>query len=170
MLANSGERGPPWGTPLAVFSSRPFTTTPARRYLPIRDNTRLSWTFLLTHCMSRSWLTVSKNLARSMSTAIRYPSRRYSRSCRTASCAERPGLKPKLDSENSGSKIGVSIWAMDCWTSRSRTMGIPSGRTPPACFGISTSYLGSDLGKVLIYKKNIANMTPIFGLEPPFWP
>ena len=44
---------------------------PARKYLPIRANTRLSWTFLLTRCMSRSWLIVSKNLATSMSTAIR---------------------------------------------------------------------------------------------------
>jgi hypothetical protein len=29
-------------------------------------------------------------------------------------------------------------------------------------------WLGSDLGNVLIYKKNAASLAPIFGLEPPF--
>src|SRR6266704_2048053 len=54
----------------------------------------------------------------------------YSRTCRTASFAERRGRKPKLDSEKSGSKIGVNTWAMDCWISRSSTVGIPNGRIP----------------------------------------
>ena len=53
-----------------------------------------------------------------------------------------PGLNPKLDSENAGSKIGDRIWAMACWISRSRTVGMPSGRVPPFALGISTRLTG----------------------------
>ncbi len=35
MLLRSSDNGPPCGTPLVVWFRRPFTTTPARRYLPI---------------------------------------------------------------------------------------------------------------------------------------
>jgi hypothetical protein len=46
--------------------------------------------------------------------------------------------KPKLDSENVGSNIGVSTWATACWMTRSMTVGMPSWRLPPPGLGIST--------------------------------
>lgn len=69
---------------------------------------------------------------------MRLPSFTLACTCLIAWCALRPGLKPKLESENVGSKIGVSTWAMACWTTRSVTVGIPSSRLPPSGLGIST--------------------------------
>ena len=47
--------------------------------------------------------------------------------CLAAPWAERPGRKPKLDSENPGSKIGVRTCRMACWSTRSITFGTVTG-------------------------------------------
>src|SRR4030066_1074933 len=44
IFLGGGESGPPCGTPLDVSFSLPFTTTPARRYRPIRRRMPLSLT------------------------------------------------------------------------------------------------------------------------------
>ena len=63
--------------------------------------------------------------------------------CCRAPWAHLPGRKPKLPSENVGSKIGWRTWSKACWIRRSSTVGIPSVRTPlPPGLGISTFRTG----------------------------
>lgn len=104
----------------------------------MRNSSRLSAMLRPSKFISTSWLTVSKNLARSMSTAMLLPSFTIACTCLIAWCALRPGRKPKLEFENVGSNIGVSTWATACWMTRSMTVGIPNMRLPPPCLGIST--------------------------------
>src|SRR5271157_6639142 len=66
-----GVTGLPCGTPRTVRTSLPFTTTPARRYLPIRRRSPLSLTRRATRLINTSKTTESKNLSRSMSTGYR---------------------------------------------------------------------------------------------------
>ena len=73
MFDNNGDSGDPCGTPVAVGWRLSPTNTPARRYLPINRNTALSRTFRATRAIKASWLTRSKNFARSMSTATLEP-------------------------------------------------------------------------------------------------
>ena len=69
MLASSGDSGPPCGTPFSLGLTCPFSITPARRKRQINRRTTGSDTLRFTRCMRISKLTVSKNLAKSMSTA-----------------------------------------------------------------------------------------------------
>ena len=92
--------------------------------------------------MSKSWLTRSKNLDRSTSTAKRRPVLIMLFTCFTACCPFRCGLNPKLLSEKVGSKIGVRTWAIACWITRSTIVGIPNWRFPPSGLSISTRFTG----------------------------
>jgi hypothetical protein len=53
--------------------------------------------------------------------------------------------KPKLVSENVGSHSACSTCITACWMKRSSTVGMPSSRTPPDAFGISTRRTGCGL-------------------------
>ena len=53
-IAQNGRNGPPCGTPLDVWFSLPFTTTPARRYFPIRRRMPLSLTLRETRFIRTS--------------------------------------------------------------------------------------------------------------------
>ena len=66
---------------------------------------------------------------------ISYPSATYSRAWRSASCAPRPGRKPKLDAEKVGSRSGSSTCRIACCTRRSTTVGMPNWRIPAARLG-----------------------------------
>src|SRR5438477_105367 len=68
---SNGESGPPCGVPSRLSSNNPPSSTPAVRYPRISRRTRRSETRAATAAISRSWLTRSKNLARSMSTTNR---------------------------------------------------------------------------------------------------
>ncbi len=54
---SNGESGLPCGTPQVVGSTFPLMLTPARRYLPMSDNTCLSSIRFASRCMSMSWST-----------------------------------------------------------------------------------------------------------------
>src|SRR5882724_5210595 len=64
-------RGRLCGVPSRLSSNSPLSSTPAVRYPRISRRTRRSETRAATAASSRSWLTRSKNLARSMSTTNR---------------------------------------------------------------------------------------------------
>ena len=53
------------------------------------------------------------------------------------------GRNPYDTGRKSASKIGSSTSLAACCTTRSRTVGIPSGRLPPSGFGISTRRTGA---------------------------
>jgi hypothetical protein len=57
---------------------------------------------------------------------------------RDASWALRPGRKPKLRSENDGSKMGLKAWLNACWRTQSMTVGTPNSRSPPSGLGTIT--------------------------------
>src|SRR5438477_11899562 len=62
---SNGESGPPCGVPSRLSSNNPPSSTPAVRYPRISRRPRRSETRAATAAISRSWLTRSKNLARS---------------------------------------------------------------------------------------------------------
>ena len=89
-----GDKGPPRGNRSSVVSARPFSITPACRYLLINKRIFLSLTLHPNLDMRMSWLTLSKNFSKSISTTHSYPSRMYSWSFNTACWAFRLFLKP----------------------------------------------------------------------------
>ena len=124
----------------------PSTMTPACRKRCTSDTTRPSGMESDRSCTSLDWLTVSKKRSRSMDAAQTLPASASAFAARSASCAERFGLNPKLRSENLGSYIGVSCWTIACCTSLSTTVGIPSLRVfPLSSLGISTLRTGIGL-------------------------
>ena len=142
ILLNSGLNGPPCGTPLSVSSYFPATSTPAFRYLWIRDTTLPSFTVLPITSISFEWFTLSKNCSKSRSMQKRLPSLMIAWAHFKAWCAPRWGLKPKLLSLNWGSYSGCSTCAILCCTKRSTTVGMPRGRFLPLSLGISTLRTG----------------------------
>jgi len=71
MLASSGDAGPPCGVPISLDSKASPTMTPALKYLPISASNPASPTFLATRTIKMSCWTLSKNFAKSRSTAMR---------------------------------------------------------------------------------------------------
>ena len=92
--------------------------------------------------MSLSCGTLSKNLARSMSTIHPYPSLKSSRHLVIACWALRLGLNPYDDSEKNRSALGVRACEIACCTTLSLAVGIPSFLTPPLGLGISFRLTG----------------------------
>ena len=82
-------------------------------------STRRSPTRLATRAIGASCCTRSKNRSRSTSTTQVSPVSIARRAALTAWWALRPGRKPKLRSENEGSKIGERTWLNACWRKRS---------------------------------------------------
>ena len=115
---------------------------PAFRYARISRMTPASSMRLLSLSIRMSWLTRSKNLARSTSTTTRLPDWTYARAALTASCARRPGRNPWLCSLKVGSIRGCSTCSSACWISRSITVGMPSSRWLPSGLGIITLRTG----------------------------
>ena len=73
MFDRSGDRFPPCGVPLSVFSYLPCTITPAFRYFRISDPVSPSFMMLCTRLISLSCGTLSKNFSKSISTIHSYP-------------------------------------------------------------------------------------------------
>src|SRR5664280_1220400 len=85
--------------------------------------------------MRASRFTRSKNRSRSTSTTQVSPASIAARAAVTAWWALRPGRKPKLRSENEGSKMGLRTWLDACWRKRSVTGGHPELPLPTAGLG-----------------------------------
>ena len=94
IFASSGLNGPPCGVPSSFFTLTPFSMMPDSRYFRISPSTLLSLTFLATSDINLSWLTLSKNFSRSMSTVHWYPCSMYPLAAMIAWCALFPGRNP----------------------------------------------------------------------------
>gem|GEM_PF-3030015 len=115
---------------------------PALRYARISRITPASSMRFVSRSIRMSWLTRSKNLARSTATTTRWPDWTYTRAALTASCARLPGLNPWLCSLKLGSIRGCSTCSSACWIKRSSTVGMPSSRWLPSGLGIITLRTG----------------------------
>jgi len=65
------------------------------------------------------------------------------RSRSIACVADRFGRNPYEHGRKSASKMGSSTILAACWATRSRTVGMPSGRLLPSGFGMSTRLAGA---------------------------
>src|SRR5690606_19355666 len=70
MFESRGLNGPPCGVPSVVFDTTPLIMTPDCKYLRINFSNGLSWILFASVLMSLSWLTLSKNFSKSISTTI----------------------------------------------------------------------------------------------------
>ena len=134
---------PPWGVPVSDDSSCCPTRIPAPSSARIALRILRSTTRSASAPSNRSWSTSSKKLAMSASTTTRRPAQASSMTVFNAWCVERFGRNPKLHGAKSASKIGSSTIFNAACTTRSRTVGMPSGRVLPSGLGISTRRTGA---------------------------
>jgi hypothetical protein len=102
--------------------------TPARSIARSSFKTAWSQTRSSTACINFSCGIASKQLAMSVSTTHRRPRQDSSMSTCRASCAARLGRNPNEQGSMSASKIGSSTIFIAACTTRSRTVGMDSGR------------------------------------------
>jgi hypothetical protein len=137
LVAHTGLMTPPWGAPIVVGCHGPAATTPAFRHWRSRLQTLRSLSRRATSRSSRSWAMVSTK--RALSTSTTYPfDRRCSWPTVTAWVALRCGRKPSAGSGPLASKRGSITIVHACCPTRSRTVGIPRGRSRPSGWGIET--------------------------------
>ena len=151
MFASNGEATPPCGVPRVAFFPpliRRFprssvSTTGAFSHILISCSIWPSLMRRATHVISAECGIVSKYFDRSASTTSVCPSSMARETWRTASSALRFGRYPYAASSKSASKIGSSTSIAAVCTTRSRMVGMPSGRWPtPLAFGIITRRTG----------------------------
>ena len=134
MLARRGLITPPWGTPHRVACRCPSTMTPARSHWSINVSTRRSLMRRRTRPRRISWSTWVKKPSMSASTTHhRRTSAAFTAS--TACPALRLGRYPYEHGKKLASKSGSMTILHACWTTRSRTVGMPRGRVRPSGFG-----------------------------------
>ncbi|HYZ08326.1 MAG TPA: hypothetical protein VE709_06980 [Pseudonocardiaceae bacterium] len=105
--------------------------------------TRRSDTRFTTSASNRSWSISPKKLRISNSTTWVTPSMNPTRSRSIACVTDRRGRNPYDTDEKSASKIGSNTSFAAACATRSRTVGMPSGRLPPSGFGMSTRLAGA---------------------------
>ena len=136
MFDSSGEITPPCGVPLSLVVSTPVFHHPRFEPLPTSFSTRRS----LTRAPRATSASRDRGCRRSRGYRRRargcHPRFTSTRIFSSACVAERPGRNPYEQSWKSTSKIGSRISFAAVCTTRSRTVGIPSGRCFPSAFGM----------------------------------
>jgi hypothetical protein len=92
-----------------------------------------------TIAIRASWSMLPKQSARSASSTQQAPRLAWVRTASSASCAERFGRNPKLTGRNCASKMGSRTIFAAVMTTRSRTVGMESGRVSPGRPGLGIS-------------------------------
>ena len=145
-VANTGLLPPPWGDPRVVGCHGPAATTPAFRHWRSRLQTRRS---LLRRATRRRRSSGSMGApTRSLATATTYPCEmRGAWPTLTTGVALRCARKPADGSGKWASPRGLRTLGHAGGTTRSRTVGIPRGRSRPSAGGRSTRRTGGGLSR-----------------------
>ena len=157
MLASSGEIGEPCGVPDSMSVTTPPSNTPARSQLRSSFNIDRSDTRRSMSDMSAPWSISSKHALMSASSTHMRPWLTAWRIVPSASCAERLGRNPKLTGEKSASKIGSSTILVAAIATRSRTVGMPSGRVCPGLPGLGICTRRSGAGRYELARTSAAS-------------
>lgn len=141
-MGEEGRQRPPGGGPSVGIAQPSPGKAPAVRERSRSCHTRRSATRPGTRLLRLSCCTRSTHFARARSTPPGAPSARYGWARAVAWCAEPPGRKPALCSAQVGAPAGCRPRRRACWSNRSSTGAMPSLRTPPPGWGISTRVPG----------------------------
>jgi hypothetical protein len=136
MLANNGEIGEPCGVPDPVSVVTPSSSTPTRSQQRSSFSIRRSATRRATWPSSASWSMEPKQSRTSASSPQSAPRLASALMASHAWWAERRGRNPKLTGSKSASNTGSRTSFAAVIATRSRTVGMPSGRVLPGWPGL----------------------------------
>src|SRR6266545_5522537 len=118
-----------------ISLATPSTSTPALSHARISFSTSRSDTRSETNPIRASCEICPKQSVKSASSTQQAPLFAWVRTASNASCAERLGRNPKLTGRNCASKMGSRTIFAAVMTTRSRTVGMESGRGAGGCVG-----------------------------------
>jgi hypothetical protein len=148
--------GEPCGVPESTSEIIPPSNTPARSHARSSFNICRSTTRRSTWPMRASWSISSKQALMSASSTHWAPWLAATRIASSAWWADRFGRNPKLTGRKSASKIGSRTNLAAVMTTRSRTVGIPSGRVWPGLPGLGMCTRRNGWGRYVFVRSSSA--------------